>query len=73
MKKKNYPMAILELRGKLNISQHELADLLGVSYPSVSRWENGHFEPTKLVQLRLDKLLQENNIQVKDLDGDDNE
>lgn len=71
--KKNYPLAILELREKLNISQHELADILGVSYPSVSRWENGHFEPTKLVQLRLDRLLQENKILLKDMDGDNNE
>ena len=63
--KKNYPMAILELREKLNLSQHELADILGVSYPSISRWENGRFEPTKLVKLRLDRLLSENKIEVK--------
>lgn len=64
--KYDYPEALVELRAKLNISQHELADILGVSYPSVSRWENGHFEPTKIVKVRVDRLLKENNIEVQD-------
>lgn len=62
--KTNYEQAILELRAKLNISQHELADILGVSFQSVNRWENGHFEPTKIVKVKLDKLLKENNIEL---------
>lgn len=61
----NYSKAILELRSKLNISQHELANMLGVSFQSVNRWENGHFEPTKIVKVRLLKLLEENNIALK--------
>ncbi len=63
--KYNYSKALVELRSKLNISQHRLADLLNVSYPSVSRWENGHFNPTKIVKIRLDKLLQDNEIETK--------
>lgn len=55
----NYPKALVELRAKLNINQHELAKLLNVSYPTISRWENGRFEPTKIVKVRVDKLLQE--------------
>lgn len=50
---KNYSKAVLELRSKLNISQLELANLLGVSFQSVNRWENGHFEPTKIVKVKL--------------------
>ena len=64
--KYDYPKALVELRAKLNISQHELADLLQVSYPSVSRWENGHFEPTKIVKIRVDILLKENGIEVEE-------
>ena len=64
----NYSKAILELRSKLNISQHELAKMLGVSFQSVNRWENGHFEPTKIVKVRLIKLLEENNIALKEVD-----
>ncbi|MBS5852738.1 MAG: helix-turn-helix transcriptional regulator [Staphylococcus sp.] len=33
---KDYPNAIRKLRAKLNISQQELADMLGVSFPSVN-------------------------------------
>lgn len=61
----NYPEALVELRAKLNISQHKLADLLNVSYPSVSRWENGHAEPTKIVKIRVRQLLQEHGIEAK--------
>lgn len=66
--KYNYQKALVLLRAKLNISQHELADLLNVSYPSISRWENGHFEPTKIVKVRLDQLLRENGIKIEEVD-----
>lgn len=61
---RDYQNALIELRSKLNISQEELAKLLKVSFSSVNRWENGHFEPTKIVKFRLDKLLEENEIEV---------
>ena len=64
---KNYSKAILELRSKLNISQLELANMLGVSFQSVNRWENGHFEPTKIVKVRLLKLFEENNIILEEV------
>lgn len=63
---KNYPYALVELRSKLKISQEELARILEVSFSSVSRWENGHFEPTKITKFRVDKLLEDNGIEVKD-------
>lgn len=66
--KQIYQKALILLRAKLNISQHELADLLKVSYPSVSRWENGHFEPTKIVKVRLEQLLKENDIKLEEVD-----
>lgn len=66
--KQNYQKALILLRAKLNISQHELADLLKVSYPSVSRWENGHFELTKIAKVRLEQLLKENDIKLEEVD-----
>lgn len=48
----NYADAILQLRAKLNLSQLEMAKLLGVSFPSISRWENKHCQPTKLAKVR---------------------
>lgn len=66
MKQVDYPNAIRKLRAKLNISQQELADLLGVSFPSVNRWENGHYEPTIIAKVKLEELFKENNIDVEE-------
>lgn len=66
MKQIDYPNAIRKLRAKLNISQQELADLLGVSFPSVNRWENGHYEPTIIVKVKLEELFKENNIDIEE-------
>lgn len=52
--KQDYNVLILRLRAQLNISQEELAKILGVSVISVNRWENGHFEPTKIVKAHVD-------------------
>ena len=62
----DYADAILRLRVKLNLSQQEIAKVLGVSFPSISRWENGHNEPTKLVKVRIIEMLKENNIEIKE-------
>ncbi len=65
--KYNYQKALVQLRAKLNISQHELAELLNVSYPSISRWENGHNEPTKIAKVRLKEMLVSNNIFLEEV------
>lgn len=66
MKQVDYPNAIRKLRAKLNISQQELADLLGVSFPSVNRWENGHYEPTLITKVKLEELFKEHHIDVEE-------
>lgn len=48
---------IKQLREYLCLSQTEFAQLLGVSFVSVNRWENGHFEPTIKVKKQLKKLF----------------
>ena len=62
----NYKDALVELRLKLNISQEELAKLLGVSFSSVNRWENGRNQPTKIAKAKLKKLFNENSIVFED-------
>lgn len=57
-----YPSAIRRLRAKLNISQTELAGILGVSFTSVNRWEKGHHEPTVIAKEKLKELFKENGI-----------
>lgn len=60
--KLNYPKMIIKLRIKMNISQEELANNLGVSFQSVNRWENGKYEPTKLAKAKLDELFAKYHI-----------
>ena len=42
----NYQIAVKRLREKLILSQTEMAELLGVSFASINRWETGKHEPT---------------------------
>ncbi len=57
MEKINYSELILKLRVKLNISQQQLGEILGVSFSTVNRWEKGHHEPTLLAKERLKELF----------------
>jgi len=53
---------VLELRGQLQITQVQLAKLLGVSFTTVNRWEKGHHEATILVRRRFDDLCKQHGI-----------
>lgn len=48
---------IKQLREYLCLSQTEFAQLLGVSFVSVNRWENGHFEPTIKAKRKILTLI----------------
>lgn len=61
----DYPATIIKLRAKLNLSQMDLASLLGVSFTSVNRWENGKYQPTKLAKEKIRLICEENNIQME--------
>ena len=62
----DYPATIIKLRAILNLSQAALAELLGVSFTSVNRWENGKYEPTRLVKEKIRLICQENSIQMEE-------
>ena len=65
--KYNYSDAILKLRVKLNVSQAELAKILGVSLTLVNSWEKGKFEPTLLVKEKLKQLFKDNDIKLEEM------
>lgn len=50
---KNYPDQIKALRARLELTQVVLAERLGVSFPTVNRWENGKSKPSQLCWARL--------------------
>ena len=60
---------VLELRGQLQITQTQLAELLGVSYSAVNRWENGQYKATKLVMHKFDKLCEKHGITFDNKNG----
>ncbi|MBP5091349.1 MAG: helix-turn-helix transcriptional regulator [Bacilli bacterium] len=58
----DYGCAIKELRERLIITQTELAELLGVTFQTVNRWENGHHVPTTKQRRALAKLFKKHGI-----------
>ena len=54
------------VREQLQISQEKLAVMLGVSFATVNRWENGHSVPTYKVLEKFNQLCKENNIKFGD-------
>jgi len=60
-----------ELRHRLgDISQEKLAGRVGVSWSTVSRWENGKGMPSPLAREKLNALLKEAGLEnrIDDLD-----
>jgi len=51
---RDYSQRIRKLRGRLGLTQTQLAERLGVSFASVNRWENGQSRPTRLAWQKLD-------------------
>lgn len=60
----DYKYLTKELRDKMILTQEELAELLGVSFASVNRWENGRYKPTTKVKRKIVELCKENNIKI---------
>ena len=58
---------ILEIRNRLNASQEDLARMIGISYATVNRWENGHSQPNKAAQLRLYDICKERKVDLEDI------
>ena len=62
----DYTKLIPELRACMNVSQEDFAKLLGVAVVSISRWENGHAKPTKIIKVKLEKLFKRYDIKAEE-------
>ena len=47
---------VRQLRESLRMTQEEFAREVGVSFSTVSRWERGRGEPSRLARRQIDKL-----------------
>ncbi len=61
-----YPEAIKKLRTKMLLTQTEFAELLGVKFGTVNRWEAGEYEPTMKSKRKLAPLFKKYDIKVED-------
>jgi len=48
---------IRELRKRLDLTQEKFAARLGVTFPTINRWENGRTAPSPLAKQRIQELL----------------
>ncbi len=53
----NRPSMIKKLRNQMLLIQTEFAVIIGVSFASVNRWENGQYEPTMKIKRKLMKMF----------------
>lgn len=51
----------------MNMSQEELAEILGVTFASVNRWENGRAIPNKIAQSRIYDLCKKYEVPVYEM------
>ena len=58
---------IVVLRRALGVTQERLASLIGVTFSTVSRWENGHVRPSRLAWSQLRQLARENGLDPTNL------
>jgi len=50
---------VRELRDRLNLTQEKFAARLGVTFPTINRWENGKAKPSPLALQQIKDLLRE--------------
>ncbi len=48
-----------ELRQLKELTQVQLAEVLGVAYETINRWENGHIQPSPLALRQIQTLVNE--------------
>jgi putative transcriptional regulator len=58
---------ILELRQRLGLTQEQFAARLGVTFPTVNRWENRRAKPSRLALQSIRGLLKQMGESGQDL------
>jgi transcriptional regulator with XRE-family HTH domain len=61
------PRLVRELRQRTGLSQEKFAARLGVTFPTISRWENGRARPSPLALKQVEDLLRSMGKRGEDL------
>jgi len=51
------PRLVRELRERTGLTQEKFAAKLGVTFPTINRWENGRAKPSPLAMQKIEDLL----------------
>lgn len=70
---KAIPATLRAIRARLDLSQEQLAERLGVSFATVNRWEGGSNAPQKAAREVIDALAEEAGVEAPDQDGESSE
>lgn len=55
--KADIPRLVRKLRERTGLTQERFAAKLGVTFPTINRWENGRAKPSPLALQRIEALL----------------
>ena len=58
---------VRELRLRLKLTQEEFATKLGVTFPTVNRWENRRAKPSRMAMKLIEGLLRQMGESTQDL------
>jgi transcriptional regulator with XRE-family HTH domain len=58
---------VRELRQRTGLTQEKFAAKLGVTYPTINRWENGRAKPSPLALKQIEDLLRSLGDRSQDL------
>jgi len=51
------PRLVREIRDRTGLTQEKFAAKLGVTFPTINRWENGRAKPSPLAVQKIEELL----------------
>ena len=60
-------LLVRELRERTRLTQEKFAAKLGVTYPTINRWENGRAKPSPLALKQIEDLLRDLGERGNDL------
>ena len=61
------PRLIRELRERTGLTQEKFAAMLGVTFPTINRWENGRSRPSPLAMQKIEELARKLGRKGSDL------
>jgi putative transcriptional regulator len=60
---------IREARLGTGLTQEKFAVKLGVTYPTINRWDNGHTKPSPLAMQKIEDMLKHRDLYGKNLNS----